>query len=311
VDLNYSLGDVSLFRFRFRALVETNRIDRPQQAPDALASLPECGAAVYFGAKMTCALPSLRFMRSAIRYIRNQRKTYFIDLSASFDEYVRGFQSKTRKKLQRSVKKIMALNGFECCLYRAPDSAAEFHRIARQIAEKTYQERLFQGALPASQQFVSALCAKAQLDLFRGFILVLDQQPVAYICCLADDVIVHYAYVGYDPQFSDLSPGTVLLYLALEHLFAERKHRFLELGSGEGQLKQVFGRSSVLCGDVYFFRWTASNVAAVLVHVAVEGTSSLLGKTLSAIGLRQRIRKGLRTLRSKVPGVDTKGQAPQ
>ena len=40
--------------------------------------------------------------------------------------------------------------------------------------------------------------------------------------------IVDYAYLGYDPDYLHLSVGTVLQWLALDSLFAERRFRFFD-----------------------------------------------------------------------------------
>ena len=92
-----------------------------------------------------------------------------------------------------------------------------------------------------------------------------------------------YGYLGYDPSYASWSPGTVLLYLALESVFKEQHFHYFNFTHGEGQAKELFGRGHFLQADIYFFRWTLRNGLAVYGHAATDWCSSTIGKTLAAI----------------------------
>ena len=302
-DLRYCLGDLRLFRVRFRACIVHQPFD-PAAASRSLPSTPEIpkdvNLLVYAGRHIAEKLPIIRATRRAICYIRNQSENHYIDLAGTFEEYLKGFSSKTRSTLQRKLRKItdMADHTLECRAYRAPASVDEFHRLGRQVAVKTYQEKLFGGALPASEEFVRRARSLAQDDHLRGFILLIKGEPVAYLYLPVEDGALVYGYLGYDPDYASWSPGTVLLYLALEQLFAEQRFRYFNFTYGEGQVKELFGRATFLQADICFFRWTLRNALAVYGHTAMDGCSSKIGRTLEMLGLRQRIRKLLRRVPS-------------
>ncbi len=221
---------------------------------------------------------------------------YYIDLRGTFAEYLNGFSSKTRSTLNRKVRKLAAMEGgnMQCVAFRGTAEADEFHRLARQVAVKTYQEKLFDGAIPASPEFVMKLRELAAADRFRGFILLLKGEPAAYLYLPVQDDVLIYGYLGYDPAYSDWSPGTVLLFMALEHLFAEGRFRYFDFTYGESQTKRLFGRNSFLRADFYLFRWGPRNVAAVFLHILMDRGSSVLGRCLDAWGIRSAVRQFIR-----------------
>jgi len=302
VTLPYTLGDLCLLRVEFKAQIVHAKFD-PNAVPVALPLVPpaipdDVAVAVYFGKLIPENTRTLYAHARALCYVRNRRLTHYIDLRGSFADYVKEFSHKRRNTLQRNVRKLAASFGgaMECKPYRGPDGVTEFHRLARQVAVKTYQEKLFDGAIPGSAEFVAGLQKRALDDSFRGFVLLVERRPVSYMYLVIDDGVAELRYLGYDPQFAESSPGTVLMYLALEHIFAEDGLRFLNLSFGEGQMKKVFGRGTFMQGGLYYFRWTARNVIAVYAHLATDKTSRWIGNLLSTLGIRKTMRRVIRSI---------------
>jgi CelD/BcsL family acetyltransferase involved in cellulose biosynthesis len=237
-------------------------------------------------------LPPLHSDKRGICYIRNQTSNYYVDLRGTFDDYLKAFSSKTRSTLLRKVRNISGM--MECRCFRTPDEAVDFHKLAREVAAKTYQERLFDGAIPASADFVAKMLALARRDCFRGYTLSSNGKPVSYLYLPIENEVLIYGYLGYDSECANLSVGTVLLYMAIEQLFAERRFRYFDFTHGENQTKKLFGRASFLRADFYFFRWGVRNALAVYGHFLMDWLSGALGRTLDVLGLRQRMRKLLR-----------------
>jgi CelD/BcsL family acetyltransferase involved in cellulose biosynthesis len=302
IEFRYSLGDLCLFRLRFRALVSPQPFDPAAQPLSSLSENPEIPKDVpvilYGNRPIAGRLPAVRTTQTAIRYIRNQRLTHYIDLRSSFQDYLKQFSAKRRGNIQREVRKLaaMAEGTMQCREFRSVESMGEYHMLARQVAAKTYQEKLFGGAIPGTQEFLDKLRVRTREDALRGYVLIVKGQPISYICLPIDDGVVDYQYLGYDPDYAEWSPGTVLLYLALERLFAEGTFRYFNLSYGEGQMKKVFGRATFLQADVYFFRRTVWNASAVYGHAAMDWFSRRMGCFLERLGLRKRMRKLLRRL---------------
>jgi CelD/BcsL family acetyltransferase involved in cellulose biosynthesis len=296
IEFRYSLGDLCLFRVSFRALVVPHTFDPaapPWSLPVEKPEFSKVDVIVYEAQHLRQRLAPVRASRSAICYFRDQTFNHYIDFSGTFDDYRSGFSSKTRSTLQRKLRKLSGM-ALECRAYSTPESVAEFHAMAREVAVKTYQEKLFGGAIPATSEFANRMRALAERDCLRGFILFINHKPVAYLYLPASGDTLTYGYLGYDPDHAALSPGTVLLYLALKQLFAEQRFRYLDFTYGKGQSKELFGRASFLHANIYLFRWTARNVMAVYGHAWLDWFSSKLGDILSRLGLREKVRRLIR-----------------
>ena len=242
-------------------------------------------------------MPRLSFMPRMMRYVPMQYKHYYADVTGSFEGYLNKFSSKSRSTLRRKVRNFSKSTGGELQwrIYRSPEDMEEFYRLARSVARKTYQEKLLGAALPDSKEFLERIQELASANSARGYLLFgEDSKPVAYLYCSLSSGIVDYTYLGYDPELSNLSPGTVLQYCALESLFKEGCHRFFDFGQGEGEHKKLFATDSLLCADVYYFRRTFRNEFLVGLHWMTDRVSEGVGRALESVGLKRLIKKFIR-----------------
>lgn len=232
-----------------------------------------------------------------LRYVPAVTPRPYVDLAGTFQQYLAdNFQPKTRKNVLRSVRRMQE-GGAAFRVYLSPEEMQSFLDEALKISDVTYQTRMLGVGLPASAAFREAVLNLARQGRARGYLLYLGEQPAAFAYCTSQGPNLYYSNIGYDPQHASLSPGTVLLYHILEHVFQERRFRWFDFGIGEAQYKSVFGTGSRTCGDVYFFRLSAKNVGIVLAHAALDRFSWALGRALERAGFKSRIRKWLRSLR--------------
>ena len=91
--------------------------------------------------------------------------------------------------------------------------------------------------------------------------------PAAYALCMRQGDALIYSTIGYDPQYKDLSPGTVLLYLILQRLFAEQRFRIFDfVVVGDYGYKTMFSTGSLDYARVLWFPWSLKNFALVGLH---------------------------------------------
>jgi CelD/BcsL family acetyltransferase involved in cellulose biosynthesis len=147
-------------------------------------------------------------------------------------------------------------------LYRLPGEMDEFHRHARAVSARTYQERLLHAGLPSDAEFREELRQRAAHDAMRGWVLFLEGEPISYLYAPAEGATLIYAYLGYDPDHAALSPGTVLQFEAMRQLFEEDRFSLFDFTEGEGQHKSLFGTGTVQCVDLLLVKPTFSNLAA-------------------------------------------------
>ncbi len=230
-----------------------------------LVALPE-GSDGYLVVSLNVdRLQPLREKHSGMRpFVRQRYRRSYARLDGSFESYLAGFSPKGRSTLKRKVRKLVERSGgaLDLRLYRSPSDMQEFHRHARAVSAKTYQEKLLNVGLPEGEGFLAELREQARQDEMRGWILFLEGEPISYLYAPAQGSTLIYAHLGYDPAHAALSPGTVLQFEAMRQLMEEGRFTLFDFTEGEGQHKQQFGTGSVDCVDLLLVRPTLGNLLA-------------------------------------------------
>lgn len=229
-----------------------------------------------------------------IAFTRQSYTRRYIDLGGEFDAYFARLSSNTRSAMRRKTRRLADASGgvLDIRRYRTPDELAQFHDVAREISQKTYQEKLLGGGLPDDPAFLRAMAALAAADQARAWLLSIGGVPAAYLYCPIDSGVVRYDHVGHDPAFADLSPGSVLQLEALRDLFGEGTLRRFDFTEGDGQHKQQFATGGVDCVDLLLLR---PSVVNRLTTVALGGFDRAM-----AVGKRATAQLGLQGLARRI-----------
>lgn len=230
---------------------------------DAAPALPPLGAEEqgYLVTSLPAAhVASLLAGTGGLLVQERQRYTrYHADLSTGFDAWFAGLSGNTRSSLKRKEKKLASAGRIEVRRYRSPAEVAAFFPPARQVAALTYQERLLDAALPEDEAYRAEMLALAADGNAWGWLLFVDDQPIAYLWCPVADGIVRYEHLGHDPAWNDWSPGSVLHLAAMRDLFANGTLRQFDFTEGEGQHKRQMATGGVECVDLLLLRPTLAN----------------------------------------------------
>ena len=221
-----------------------------------------------------------------LRYAQLQYRHCIIDFGSSFEDYQKKFSSKTRSTINRKVRKYAEHSGGKLSwkIYRTSRRRLrEFLPLAREVAKKTYQEKLLDAGIPESEWFVREMESLAAQGLVRAYILFDRERPVSYLYCPVEDGTLIYAYLGYDPDYMKLSVGTVLQWLAVEQMFGEGCFRYFDFTEGESDHKRLFATHEMLCANVLFLRNTLRNKALIRSHWQMGNFSGWLGDTLKKL----------------------------
>jgi hypothetical protein len=94
--------------------------------------------------------------------------------------------------------------------------------------------------------------------------------PIAYAFCRIEQDNIIYALLGHDPTFGRFSPGTLLLMLIIERLFAERRFRAFDFGGMAAEYKAFFATSHIDYVKVIWLPTSARHLSLVTAHLLVR-----------------------------------------
>jgi CelD/BcsL family acetyltransferase involved in cellulose biosynthesis len=301
VSIAYRLGEIALFDVTLEGIANRRHFARTEpltQIPQPPAETENERFVFYPRYPVAFTPPAFARVGQWIAYTPAMYRNYYVDFRrpGSFDAYLGGFSSKTRSTLQRKVKKFSAASGGEIRFgaYRTAAEMADFFHRAGALSAKTYQERLLGAGLPQDEPFRRHAVELAAREGARGFLLFLQDKPVAYVFCFCGDRVMTYDYVGYDPDAAPLSPGTVLQYLILQRLFAEGSLDIFDFTEGEGQQKQLFATDHRDCATTYYLRHSIRHAVLLRSHSALNGLGQTAGSVLERLRLKSAVRNLIR-----------------
>jgi Acetyltransferase (GNAT) domain len=296
---SFTFAGIFVGAARFRCMALVRPLGQPPYplTPSLFRLLPEGVRALHISSQTISAkLPRISRLGREICYVPMQGTRFFVDLNGSFEAYLGKFNNKTRYTMRRKMRRFTeACNGAVAWQeFRCAKDMAEFHGLASGVSRKSYQHRLLRAGIDISSSFREEMVRGAIEGQSRGYILFRQQTPIAYMFCQArcGDLIV--GQMGFDPAFAADSPGSILMWLMLERLFAGGEFRRLDLGEGEYPYKAHLATGSCEVAEIYCFRWNFRNAALVLMHSAVAGAASLLRSALEVLGVAQRLKKMIR-----------------
>ena len=268
----FKLGDLS---FQGLSLISNPFVIDPKlEVPLERAVAMGCDGVVKYAMPIDGRFAAIRVEHAALRYATRYGVRYVVDFKGSFAEYLNKFSRKSRHELKRTVRRFGEERpGIAYTVeYRTPSEISTFREIAIRISHRSYKAQIGWG-FEEAEGFARRLELDAGQGIVRGFVLMLDDEPVAYGFCRIDHDVIIYKHTGYDEQFARRSPGKVLLYLMLEALFREGEFRLLDFdGMEHFPYTEFFATRVIRCARVVWFRPTIRNAAAVGCHWAVAAT---------------------------------------
>lgn len=256
------------------------------------------GCAGAMLAAQPCAepLPALARAGDAILYAPRRQPRHLVDLAIGRAGWEARLGAATRAAIARKLRKFAAQDGgrIDWRAYETPAGLDEFHRLARGLSARSWQERRLDAGLPDGEAFRAGLRARAGRGEARGYLLFLRDEAVAYMLCPIDGGIVRNAHVGFDPRVAALSPGAVLQWQVLGSLLEEGRHRLFDFTPGDGQHKRLFATRSIACADVALLRLAPAALLVVGAQRGCDLASAAGAAILGRLGLGARVRALLR-----------------
>ena len=293
IALPFRIGSRTLWHVRRRLLRVTVPLERARIGE--VPALPPSDGDGYLVASLPAeALAPLLAARPGLTpFVRQRYRRFYAELDRGFDHWLGTLSAKSRSTLKRKVRKLAERSGgtLDVRCYRSAEDAGTFYRHARAVSVLTYQERLLRAGLPEGEAALTAMREQAARGAMRGWILFLDNLPAAYLYAPADGATLIYAHLGYDPQFADLSPGSVLQFEAMRELMEEARFRLFDFTEGEGQHKRLFSTGSVECVDLLLLKRTPANLLAGWSLCAFDRGIETAKAVLKRLGLESLARR--------------------
>lgn len=162
-----------------------------------------------------------------------------IHLPPTADEYWSKFNSKRRGNLRRQQRKL----GGEVLRFTDADRVDEFLALAHTVSLKTWQTRTI-GLRVGNTEFErEAYRLAASENRFRSYVLVKDGQPISFAIGTTAESRFHLEEIGYDPAFSEWSPGMTLLCHMLDDFYRDQPPRLFDFGGGDAAYKRTLANS--------------------------------------------------------------------
>lgn len=283
----------------FRCLTLVRSLEQPPYplTPSLFHLLPPGVRCLYISTQPTTRrLPRIFRLGTGICYVPNQGRRYFIDLKGSFAVYLGKFKKKPRYNLRRTIRRFTEVSdgSVNWRQFSAASEMTEFHRLAIEVSQKTYQHTMLREGIDASLRFREEIIRAALEDRVRGYILFHRGMPIAYMFCRARVTDLVIEKIGFDPSLAAYAPGTVLHYVVLSRLFSGDRFRRLDFGPGEYCYKARLATGSIEAAEIYCFPCSFRNGTLIALHSAVSGAGYLLRSILELLGVGQRLKTMVR-----------------
>ncbi len=207
-------------------------------------------------------------------------------------DYWTKFSSKTRNTFKRKQKKIGTTR---LVRISEPAQIAEFLELAHTISQRTWQSEKLGLRIhnnDAELRFFTVLATQQSL---RSYLLFVDDKPAAFLIGTQHKGQFNYEEVGYDRDFSDRSPGQVLLLQVLEDLLSDNPPHVFDFGGGSADYKQLFATTKSTSGTIWLVPpgvWPQLCLAYLRGCRLLDRTVRIVAKKLGATTLLRQLIRG-------------------
>jgi hypothetical protein len=216
-------------------------------------------------------------------------------LPATYDEFLSSLGHRTRKNVRRDARQLESAFAERLTIevVRDPGHAERLIEDADRVARSTYQRRLGAGFADTPEQRALALVG-LEHGWLRGYLLYLDDLPIAYwLCSLYGDGIL-LKTGGFDEAYAEYRVGIFLLMRVIEDACRDPALRVLDFGPGDTTYKQQFSNQSREERNVVVYAPTFRSYRINATRTAILGPARLARGALDAARLTDRVRAGWR-----------------
>lgn len=303
IQLPFFLGEKAIFNLNYKGFRRhidafgTPEISSPSPPVEELKS-SGYRIALTYSIPVARKMPKIAFRQGYICFTLKHYRRLYIDTNREFEQYLERFKSKTISTIRRKVKK--ATNSCESGpgirVFTTPEEITEFVGIAREISRNTFQYRLLRQGLQDNERYMNDYLRKAEEKKIVGLILYAEDKPVAYnLCPIYGDGVMIYYYTGFDTDYSNYSPGTILQYHTINTAFTLDHVKYYDFCTGGGQHKEMFTDEYKICADIIYFPLNPRYLFTVLFKLTYDALLNIIKYPVRRLGKADNIKKMIRS----------------
>jgi hypothetical protein len=242
--------------------------------------------------------PSLKKMYISLRY-GNPYDRQFIRFPNNFDEYMLSLSRRTREGLRRNLRKLTKFVDGDIELKRVttPDDVEEFVPKAVSISKKTYQWNLLGLGLREPEKLKQTLSILALKNWTCCYLLECKKQPVAFMIGYRYAGTYYYIDVGFDPDWSKWSVGSLLHLEVIRDLYDHGDDISLfDFSPGTGEHKERFSNEQEEEVNLILLPANLTNRFRVFLYRITELASHSANRLLEKLGIKTKLKKFIRSL---------------
>jgi CelD/BcsL family acetyltransferase involved in cellulose biosynthesis len=188
------------------------------------------------------------------------QKAWLLDGSLGWDAYLASFTAKRRSALKRQCRKMREnFTDLQLVKVTRPEQVPAYLDLFDSLYRTTWHFAQ-NGRVWNSKNAVATFTDLARRGMLRSYMFTTGATALA----VAHGTVYRGDYllddIAYDERHATLSPGTALLFEAIEDMFREEPPRQISFGFGNNQYKEVLARRSVVANTFYAER-TVRNAA--------------------------------------------------
>lgn len=218
-----------------------------------------------------------------------------IVLPGNFDEYIQNLGYGTRKEVRRVLRRLeqdpkISIN---YRVFTTLEDIAEFLLLAQQVSDKTYQRNLLGLGIQNNSETRRIISNAAENGWFQSYLLICNQEPVAFQHGYIYNGTYYAEQTGYDPIWKSKSVGTIVQIYRIRDLINRGVTR-LDFLYGDNERKRSLSNTYRIEQNIYLISDKFPlNILAYALRI-FNFISESLGDFIERWGLKSRIRRYLR-----------------
>lgn len=222
--------------------------------------------------------------RKGIEWIDQLRD---IDTGEVIDKH----KHRTHVNFRRKDKKLLKFFNEEVELkeFSSVNDAKVFLTKAAFIGKKSYQHTIGVD-VKNDLQWQQLLESFSKGNYFRGYILCVQNNPVAYAFGLAYKDIFYLYATAYDPQYRKIGPGGYLIRRLIERM-TENNFNYFHFGYGDADFKRLHGTDSHEEATFRIYGKTKRAEYSKFVDLVTTSTTDKFSKLMDDFGLLNKVKR--------------------